>query len=247
MLRRLIELLADRCRTVARPKDLASGATSGFSAEGIANAWFLHCVNSSLGSLRHLCLAKRGHPEEVFRELSKLAGALCTFGLDSHPDSLPLYDHLHPTACFEALDRHIREHLELIVPSNCVRIPLTQAARYFWEGRILDERTLSRSRWIFGLRAPVGEAGLIERTPELVKICSKEFLPKLVERALPGVKLIHLPAPPPAVSPRIDFQYFAIDKAGPCWDYLVRTREVGVYIPGDLPDPEIDLSVILDS
>ena len=44
-----------------------------------------------------------------------------------------------------------------------------QAARYFWEGRILDERTLGRSRWIFGIRAPVGEAGLIERTPDLVK------------------------------------------------------------------------------
>lgn len=247
MLRRLLELLTDRCRTLARPRDLGASTTAGFSAEGIANAWFLHSVNSSLGSLRHLCLSKRGHPEEMFRELSKLAGALCTFGLESHPDSLPYYDHLHPTACFAALDRHIREHLELIVPTNCVRIPLAQAARYFWEGRILDERTFGRSRWILGIKSPVGEADLIERTPQLVKVCSKEFLPKLVERALFGVKLTHLPAPPPAISPRIDLQYFSIDKTGPCWDYLVRTREVAVYVPGDLPDPELELSVILEA
>lgn len=247
MLRRLIEVLAERCRTLVRPKDLGATTVSGFSAEGIANAWFLHCVNTSLGPLRHLCLSKRGHPEELFQELSRLAGALCTFGLDSHPGSLPLYDHLRPAPCFEALEKHIREHLDLIVPSNCVSISLSQVARYFWEGRILDQRVLNRSRFIFGIRSPVGEANLIERTPELVKVCSKEFLPRLVERALPGVKLSHLPVPPPALSPKVEFQYFAIDKAGPCWEFLVKTREVGVYVPGELPDPEIELSVILEA
>jgi type VI secretion system protein ImpJ len=246
MLRRLIEVLEDKCRTVARPKDL-SGTASGFSAEGIANAWFLHCVNSSLAPLRHLCISKRSHPEELFVELSRLAGALCTFSLDSHPSVLPLYDHTRLAECFEALDSHIRAHLELIVPSNCVRLTLSPGARYFYEGSISDERTLGRSRWIFGIRCAIGEAELIERTPRLVKICSKEFVPKLVERALSGLKLSHLPVPPPALSPNIEFQYFAIDKAGPCWEHMVKTRDLAVYIPGELPDPEIELSVILQS
>jgi type VI secretion system protein ImpJ len=247
MLRRLLSLLAEKARTVVRPKDLGANTNSGFSAEGISNAWFLHCLNSSLGPLRHLSLAKRGHPEEVYSELSRLAGALCTFGLDSDPADLPLYDHVHPTACFEALDRHIREHLELIVPSSCVDIALTRSAIYFWEGRVLDERTLNRSRWIFAIHCPIGEADLIEKTTRLVKVCSKEFVPRLVERALTGLKLTHLPVPPPALSPKIEFQYFSLDKGGPCWEHLVRTRDVGVYVPGDLPDPQIELSVILDS
>ena len=96
-------------------------------------------------------------------------------------------------------------------------------------------------------RHAIGEAELIERTPRLVKICSKEFVPKLVERALSGLKLSHLPVPPPALSPNIEFQYFAIDKAGPCWEHMVKTRDLAVYIPGELPDPEIELSVILQS
>jgi type VI secretion system protein ImpJ len=53
--------------------------------------------------------------------------------------------------------------------------------------------------------------------------------------------------PPPALSPKIEFQYFAIDKSGPCWEHMVKTREVGVYVPGELPDPEIELSVLLES
>ena len=247
MLRRLIELLEEKCRTVARPKDLGSTTVSGFSAEGIANAWFLHCVNSSLAPLRHLCVSKRAHPEELFVELSRLAGALCTFSFDSHPSALPLYDHMRLAECFEALDKHIRAHLELIVPSNCVQIGLSPAARYFYEGRILDERVLNRSRWIFAIRCAIGEAELIERTRRLVKICSREFVPKLVERALYGLPLSHISVPPPALSPRIEFQYFAIDKAGPCWEHMVKTREVGIYVPGELPDPEIELSVILES
>jgi type VI secretion system protein ImpJ len=247
ILRRLIALIDEKCKTIARPKDLGSTTVSGFSAEGIANAWFLHCMNSSLAPLRHQCISKRAHPEQLFVELSRLAGALCTFGLDSHPNTLPLYDHLRLEECFDALDRHIRTHLELIVPSNCTHIPLSQAANYFWEGNIVDERTLNRSRWIFGIRCKIGEAELIERTPRLVKLCSRVFVPKLVERALPGVKLSHIPVPPPSLSPKIEYQYFAIDKSGPCWEHMVKTRELGVYIPGELPDPEIELSVILES
>ncbi len=142
MVRRLAESMEDKCRTVAHPRSLGAGTTSGFSAEGIANAWFLHCLHSSLGPLRHLAVSKRAHPEELFTTLSTLGGALCTFGLDSKLDGLPSYDHLRLGECFEQLDRHIRAHLELVVPSNCVRIALTQSAQSFYEAQILDERTL---------------------------------------------------------------------------------------------------------
>jgi len=247
MVRRLIDVLQEKCRTVARPKQPGSATVSGFSAEGIANAWFLHCLNASLGPLRHLCVSKRAHPEELYVELSGLAGALCTFGFDSQPGSLPLYDHLHLAECFEAIDKHIRLHLELIVPSNCVPIALTQSAPFFYEARITDERTLNKSRWIFGIRCAIGEADLIESTSRLVKLCARDFVPRLVERALYGLKLSHISVPPPALSPKLEFQYFAVDKTGPCWERLVKTREVGIYVPGELPDPEIELSVILES
>jgi type VI secretion system protein ImpJ len=247
MLRSLVDLIREKAKSVVRPKDVGANAASGFSAEGISNAWFLHCLNSSLGPLRHLSMTKRGHPEEVYAELSRLAGALCTFGLDSDPAVLPSYDHMHPTECFEGLDRHIREHLELIVPSSCFPLALSRSAIYFWEGRVPDERMLGRSRWIFAIHCPIGEADLIERTMRLVKVCSKEFVPRLVERALSGMKLTHLPSPPPALSPKVEFQYFAVDKNGPCWDHLVRTRDVGIYVPGELPDPQVELSVILDT
>ena len=115
------------------------------------------------------------------------------------------------------------------------------------EGEITDQRCLGRSRWILSIRCSIGEADLISRTPQLVKVCSQGFVGKLVQRALPGLTLTHLPAPPSAVSPKVEHQYFGIGKAGPCWEHIVQTRQVGVYVPGEIPEPEIGLHVVLES
>ncbi len=54
--------------------------------------------------------------------------------------------------------------------------------------------------------------------------------------------------PSATLSPnKIELQYFAIDKAGPCWEHILKTREVGLYVPGELRKPEVEPSVILDS
>jgi type VI secretion system protein ImpJ len=197
--------------------------------------------------LRHLLISKRGHPEALFLELSRLAGALCTFALDSHPRDLPLYDHQNLSKCFEELDRHIRAHLETIVPTNCISIPLSRGGDYFYEGEVTDQRCFNRSRWIFAIRSGVGEAELMARTPHLVKVCTPPFVRELVKRALPGMALTHLPVPPAAISTRVETQYFGISRSGPCWDHMVQTHRVGVYVPGEFPNPEVEILVVLEN
>jgi type VI secretion system protein ImpJ len=243
--RRLIEILDEKSAAMSRKPGGAQFAE--FSSRDIASFWFLHAVNSGVAPLRHIWTVKRGHPEELYRELARLAGALCTFALDSHPRDIPAYDHDHLDRTFAELDAHIRRHLEIIVPTNCVTIPLAPAARYFYEGDIQDQRCLSRSRWILGLRSSAGDVEVMSKTPQLVKFCSALFVPELVRRALPGLALTHLPTPPPAVPVKADFQYFSISKGGPCWDHILKTRRAGVYVPGEFPDCEVELLVILES
>jgi type VI secretion system protein ImpJ len=244
MLHRLVDILEDKSTALSRS---SAKSLHEFSTREIANFWFLHAVNSAIPPLRHLFATKRGHPEELYTEMARLGGALCTFAIDSHPRSLPLYDHANLDRTFDALDEHIRRHLEMIVPTNCISIPLNKTAAYFYEGEVTDARCTGPSRWVLGIRSPIGEVELISRTPQLVKVCSKLFVPELVKRALPGMAMAHLPVAPAAISARIDTQYFAINRAGPCWDHLVQTKQVGVYVPGDIPDPELELLVILES
>jgi type VI secretion system protein ImpJ len=243
MTQRLIDILDEKSVNISR----GAGKRGEFSTREIANFWLLHAINSALAPLRHLLIAKRGHPEELFTELSRLAGALCTFALDSHPRDLPLYDHRNLSESFEKLDRHIREHLETIIPTNCISIPLKQTEAYYYEGAIGDSRVLGRARWVFAIRAAMGEAELMARAPLLVKVCTPPFVRELVRRALPGLALTHLAVPPPAISARVETQYFGISRNGPCWDHMVKTREVGVYVPGEFPEPEVEILVVLES
>jgi type VI secretion system protein ImpJ len=241
---RLIEIMEEKSSSLAR-----SGAGDGFSFStgDIASFWFRHTVNASLAPLKHHYLSKRGHPEELFLEMSRLAGGLCTFALDSHPRMLPAYDHNNPDVCFAAMDKQIRDHLELVIPTNCVQIEITKTADYLYAGAITDERCVGRATWLLGVRSDIGEVDLITKAPQLIKICSEKFVTELVRRALPGLSLRHVSSPPPAVAPRAETQYFLINRSGPFWENIVQTRRVGIYIPGDIPNPAIDLLAVLES
>jgi len=244
--KRLVEILDEKAATFFRGRTGGGKFRAGFSSQEIAGFWFLHTVNTSLSAMRHLLFSKRGHPEELYLEMSRLGGALCTFGLESHPRNLPAYDHLNLDKCFEVLDTHVRKHLEVVVPTNCVTIPLSPTARYMYHGEVTDQRCLGRSRWILAVRCSIGELDIISRTPRLIKVCSAKFLPELVKTALPGLTLNHLPVPPSAIAPKVDYQYFGVNRSGNSWENIVETRRVGVYVPAELPEAEIELLVALD-
>jgi len=244
LIERLIDILNEKAATMQKGGD---GARTDYSPREIANFWLAHAVNSALVPLRHLLVVKRPHPEELYMEMARLAGALCTFALDSHPRELPLYDHDNLSDCFEKLDRHIRLHLETIVPTTCISIPLRAAGDYFYEGEITDQRVLGRSRWVFTIRARASEAEMMQRVPQVVKICTPPFVRELVKRALPGMELVHLPHPPQAIPARAESLYFGITRSGPCWDHMQQTRRVGVYVPGEFPSPEVEILVALDN
>ncbi|HEX4320600.1 MAG TPA: type VI secretion system baseplate subunit TssK [Acidobacteriaceae bacterium] len=247
MLRRLIEILDEKSTVFTQEQQQRNGVfQAGMSARHVAQYWFLHALNSNISPLRHYLLSRHAHPQELFREMARLGGALCTFGLEVHPRSLPSYDHWELGARFAALDEHIRRHLEIVMPSKAIKIPLNQTETFLFTGALQDERVLGPARWILEIQSPIGEADLIARVPKLTKMCSARFVLELIKRALPGLPLNHLPVPPPQIAARVESQYFAINRGGPCWDHIVQTRQVGVYVPGEIPSPELSLIVLLD-
>lgn len=246
LLSRMVDILEEKSASVSQEQQQQTKGKfqTGMTARQVSQFWFLHAINSSLTPLRHFLLSKHGHPEELFREMSRLGGALCTFGLDAHPRSLPAYDHDHLDKCFDALDQHIRKYLEIVVPAQAMTIPLKQVGRYFYEGEVTDQRCFGRGRWILGIHSPIAEAELITRAPRLLKVCSAKFVPDLVKRAMAGLTLTHVQVPPSAIAAKVDAQYFVVDRSGPCWEHIMKTRMVGVYAPGELPTPELELVAI---
>jgi type VI secretion system protein ImpJ len=245
-LRRLLAVIAEKTATIARPVQQGNRLRSNALAMDIANYWFLHALHSTLPVLHHLLNTRHAHPSECFLELSRLAGALCTFALESDPKDLPSYNHSDPGPAFRAISAHILHHLEIVVPTNSVQLRFTTAGPYIHNAGVTDERCLRRARWILGIRSSLGESEQLRLVPRLIKVCSARFVGELVKRALPGMPLTHLPVPPAALRDSVDMQYYSIDTAGPCWQHILQTKSVGIYIPGEISDAEFTLTVLLE-
>jgi type VI secretion system protein ImpJ len=243
---RLIEMLEAKADAMAEERR-REGDVAEYAAREVAGFWLTHAIHSSLGPLRHLYLARTAHPEQLYTELARLAGALCTFSLDADARALASYDHDHPDASFHALDRHIRRSLEVVLPSNCLSVSLRQGEPGYFKGNVADTRAFQRAHWYLGVRSSAGQGALIANVPRLVKLCSGEHIAKLVQRAYPGLNLVHVPAPPGEISPRIGTQYFSVDMdpAQPCFRLIADTAEVGVYVPAAIPEVELELAIVL--
>ncbi|SEG46187.1 type VI secretion system protein ImpJ [Bryocella elongata] len=219
----------------------------GSSALDVASYWFLHSLCTAIPPLRNQLSARDGHPEELYLALSSLAGSLCTFALDADPSEIPAYDHLQLNAVFSRLERLIYRNLEVVVPSNTVTLNFTQTEPAIFTAPVLDERSFRRSRWILGIRSNLSESTLIRQVPSSLKICSAEGVVKLVQRALPGLELSHVPVPPSAISAQADMHYFSIASAGPCWQHILATRQVGVYLPNELGAAVFEVTIITEA
>jgi type VI secretion system protein ImpJ len=252
LLGRLVEMLEAKAAALADERRRGSD-NSEYASREVAGFWLTHAIHSAIGPLRHLWTTRGAHPEELYVEMARLAGALCTFSFDADARELPLYDHDQPDLCFNELDRQIRRHIEVPLPSNCIPVALSAAEPGFFRGTIPDARALARAHWFLGVRSTAGHGDTIANVPRLVKVCSAEHIVKLVQRAYPGVGLIHLPSPPTEISPRLGMDYFRVETnppanspGEPCWKLILDTSQIGVYVPAAIPDAEVQLSIVLD-
>jgi type VI secretion system protein ImpJ len=247
MLHHLLQAIDEKILST-RGARLSSGRFElGTSALDVANYWFLHSLCSAVPALRHHLLDRRSHPEEVYRDMVRLAGALSTFSLEASQQELPAYRHRDLTSTFHELELLIRRSLEVVAPSNSVTLQFRTAAPYIYIAPVLDERCLRRARWILGIRSSIPESLLLRQAPHLVKVCSAEGVGKLVQRALPGMELMHLPVPPASLHAQADMHYFSISMAGACWQHILQTKTVGVYLPGDLGNAAFELTIIMET
>jgi type VI secretion system protein ImpJ len=99
---------------------------SAYVGNEVATRWLLHAVRSAEAPLRHLAAVGHAHPERLWGEVSRLAGALCTFSLGTQPRDLPAYAHDDLAGCFGALERHVRAHLDAVVAPSAVVVPLAR-------------------------------------------------------------------------------------------------------------------------
>jgi type VI secretion system protein ImpJ len=254
LLRGLVGMLEAKGAALAAtlaPVPAAGGPAAGPSAyvgNEVATRWMLHAVRSAEAPLRHLAAVGHAHPERLWTEVARLAGALCTFALGVEPRDLPAYAHDDLAGCFGALERHVRAQLDAVVAPSAVVVPLARATPVLHSGAVEDRRCFEPgARWFVGVTAAMPAAEVAARVPALVKACASKYVLELVRRAYPGLTVAHVPAPPAGLAPRPGVTYFELTLAGPCAQALRDTREFGVYVPDGVPDAHLELAVLVPS
>jgi len=241
ILRGLIETLVARSSQLAGTRRQRNQSLADFSASDIANFWLLYTINSHLPVARHLLHAPQVHPESLFLQMLSLAGSLTTFSTKIEPRDLPQYQHERLGPCFLALDATIAELLETVVPSNFVALPLKPLRDSIYATAVDKDSYFENSRPYLAISSDLKESDLVARTPALAKACSATHIEQLIRQALPGLKMTHVPIPPRAIPVKLRYQYFSLERTGVVWDAIVRARNFAVYVPGEIPNPDMEL------
>jgi type VI secretion system protein ImpJ len=243
--RRLVEILTSRSSSIAGMRRQKNQSLADFTAADIANFWLLYTINTAFPVFRHLFETRGGHPEALYSAMLSLAGALTTFSPTIHPRDLPSYDHDELGACFTELDEKLRLLLETVVPSNFVSLPLKLVQPSIYATSIDNDKYLLNTKMYLAVNAEATQAEVVSKTPPLVKVCSASHIEHLVRNALPGVPLTYVSAPPSAIPIKLNFQYFSLSQSGVAWEAVQRARNLAAYVPGDLPNPQLELIILL--
>lgn len=264
--RALAATLAPARPAAAGAPAVGGGGAAAYGGHEVATRWLLHALRSAEAPLRHLLATRRAHPERLWLELARLAGALCTFSLTTQPRDLPAYAHEDLGGCFGALARHLRAHLDLVIAPRVLTLPLQPRAMALQPavtpgatppgevartlvlhvGALSDARCFEPgARWFLGVRSRGDLAQTTALVPQFAKVCAARYVPELVRRMIAGLALVHVPAPPAALAPRPGTTYFEIALAEPCAGLMRAAQDVGVYVPDSVPEAALELAVLL--
>jgi type VI secretion system protein ImpJ len=241
----LLEILSAKSSQLAAGRRQKNLSLADFSASDIANFWLLYTVNSHIPVLSHLLQGQRCHPEELFSALTALGASLTTFSTTIRPRDLPMYDHLNLSKVFTDLDEKLRLLLETVVPTNVVSLPLKHVNNTIYATAIDQDKYLNNTRMYLAISAETAEDSLIRKVPQHVKACSATHIEQLISNALPGITLTHLPSPPSAIPVKMKYQYFSLNQSGAAWESVIRARNFAAHVPGDFPNPQMELLILL--
>ncbi|HEV2493988.1 MAG TPA: type VI secretion system baseplate subunit TssK [Terriglobia bacterium] len=245
ILRRLVEILTAKSATLGGMRRQKNQSLADFTASDIANFWLLFTVNNYFPLLRHVFETKKGHPEVLFTTMTALAGTLTTFSQKYQPRDLPTYDHDDLTHCFTDLDEKLRELLETVVPSNFISLPLKLVQPSIYATALADDKYLRNTKLYLAISAEMKEADLIKLAPRLIKVGSANQIETFIRQALPGIRLLHMTAPPASIPIKMNYQYFSLNQSGEEWDAVGRARNLAAYVPADFPNPQLELLILL--
>lgn len=243
MTRRLLDILTVKSQALAERHRERVKSIVEYGTSDIASFWLLHTVNRSFPLLNHLSLTPT-HPEVLYSSLAQLCGELMTFSSAHTLSEIPHYAHENLTDVFARIDMLIRELLETVVSDRYAQIPLDDTKPSFLLGRLDSERLIENVDFYLSVSSERPTTELLDTIPLKLKLGSPDDVEKILNSALPGVRLAHAAQTPSALPIRVGNHYFVLEPQGQVFERMRKARSVCIYVPQTLIDVKIELFAV---
>lgn len=242
----LTQLSAKRQRLMGMRHESAQ-RMADFAVADVSLFWLLNALNTYQPMLANLKTYPARHPESVYLELAKFAGALLTFSLEFDVSDVPIYRHDCLENVFSPLMKLISRLLDASLPTRVIALALEAKGANRWQVTFEDMRLRESGAVDFYLSVRCRESlsQVQAQFPRLCKVGTPDDVDRLINSALDGVPLKALTHVPAAVPVRFENQYFALDFAHPMGKAVLAEGICAVYVPGTLNDLELELFAVL--
>ncbi|MDY6844406.1 MAG: type VI secretion system baseplate subunit TssK [Thermodesulfobacteriota bacterium] len=228
--------IAARSRQLESYKRERGIHTAEFGARDMVYLLALRSLNRYVPLLFHITESRQVHPWMVYALLKQLIGELSSFSdrvtvqgeLEDGTRLLPRYDHRNLWGCFSSAQALITQLLDEITAGPEYMIQLAYDGTYY-AAELSPAIFEGRNRFYLVVETEEDPQSVLQSLTTIAKLSSRESLPILIARALPGVKVEHLPTPPQELPRRAHSVYFQIDHFGDQWNQVQKGHNIALY------------------
>lgn len=243
--------LAARSRRLEDYKRQRGINTAEFGARDMVYLLALRTLNRYVPLFFHLTEAPFVHPWLVYSALRQLVGELSTFSddINVHGESvndevmLPVYDHQNLGLCFLAAQSLVVRLLDEVTAGPEYIISLHFDGSYYYS-ELSPAIFEGNNRFYLVVQTSQDPQATIDALTGIAKTGTRESIPLLIARSLPGLKLEYLQLPPQELPRRPGSLYFQIDHHGSSWGNIQQVKNIALYWDSAPEDFKVDLMVV---
>lgn len=223
--------------------------TAEFGSRDMVFLLALRSLNRYIPQLSHM-LEATGHPWTAYGLLRQLVGELSSFserysvtGEVQGSGGLPLYDHLNLWNCFSRAQAVITSLLDEITAGPEYVFALSYDGTYY-SSDLPPAVFEGKNRFYLVVQTASDAKDVLSALATGAKLSSRENLPLLIVRALPGVGITHLDRPPQELPRRVGALYFQVDHHGEQWAGVAKGKNIALFWESAPEDLKAELMVV---
>jgi type VI secretion system protein ImpJ len=225
--------------------------TAEFGARDMVYLLALRSLNRYTPPLEHLLASNHAHPWNVYGLLKQMIGELSTFServdvMGEMADGIRGvldYDHRNLGECFAGAGAMITQLLDEITAGPEYVIQLSYDGTYY-AAELPPAIFEGRNRFYLVFETETDPQFVVQSLGTISKLSSRESLPLLIAKALPGIKIKHLSDPPQELPRRARAIYCQIDHHSDQWTQIQKGNSIALYWDTAPEDLKVELMVV---